>query len=151
MVIAFSESVGSIRSTDATLKVTALVAEDSADASRRMRGVKLTLHDNGGNDHVWLDESELAKAQCTASCWMPAHPQRIRCYGFVVGPDGSRMTLGAYGADGIRSTASTRFRGLFHALKRRFFGWVYASELAEIARRARHNANVKTRRPPGRR
>ena len=67
-----------------------------------MRGVKLSLQDNGGSDHVWLDESQLS-----ASCWMPAHPERILCPGFVVGPDGSRMTLGAYGA-----------------LNRGFSGWV---------------------------
>ena len=128
-VIAFSEPVGTIQSSDATLEVTAVVAESTADESRRLRGVKISLQDNGGIDHVWLDESQLSqtqgelaeiesgiadlerrdsapwRAQGTASCWMPARPERILCPGYLVGPDGSRMTLGAYGADGFEFPA----------------------------------------------
>lgn len=89
VVIAFSERVGGIESDDATLEVTALVAEDSADASRRMRGVKFSL---ANNDSPW-------RAHGTASCWMPERPERILCPGYVVGPDGSRMTMAAYGGD----------------------------------------------------
>ena len=94
-----------------------------------MRGVKLSLQDNGGSDHVWLDESQLAAAQGelaeiesgseelkwrdaapwrargTGRCWMPAHPERILCPGFLDGPDGSRLTLGAYGADSFEFPA----------------------------------------------
>ena len=129
VVLAYSESVGSIASSDATLEVTALVAEDTADVSRRMRGVKLSLQDNGGSDHLWLDVSQLAaaqgelaeiesgiadlkrsdsapwRAQGTGRCWMPAHPERILCPGFLVGPDGSRLTLGAYGSDSFEFPA----------------------------------------------
>ena len=63
VVISFSEPVGKIASRDATLEVTAIVAEDTADPSRRLRGVKISLQDNGGIDHVWLDESQLAQAR----------------------------------------------------------------------------------------
>lgn len=128
-MIAFSEPVGAIHGSDATLEVTAVVAESTADESRRICGVKISLQDNGGIDHVWLDESQLTqtqgelaeiesgiaelerrdsapwRAQGRASCWMPARPQRILCPGYLVGPDGSRMTLGVYGADGFEFPA----------------------------------------------
>lgn len=39
------------------------------------------------------------RVQGTASCWMPAHPQRILCPSYRVGPDWSGMTLGAHGPD----------------------------------------------------
>ncbi len=125
VAIEFSQAIGSIESTDAKVAVTALVASDTADASLRMRGVRLSMENNSGLEHVYLDESRLAsvqgdlddieggiaklpagtgapyRVQGTASCWMPAHPQRILCPGYRVGPDWSGMTLGAYGAGGF--------------------------------------------------
>lgn len=104
--------------------MTALIAADTADASRRMCSVKLSLADNSRLDQLYLDESLLPalledlagiesgipeleqgsapyRVEGTASCWMPAHPQRILCPGFRVGPDGSGLTLAAYGSDGF--------------------------------------------------
>lgn len=121
----FSQAIGSIESADANVEITALVASDTADASQRMRGVRLSMENNSGIDHVYLDESQLAsvqddladieggiaelkaaagapyRVQGTASCWMPAHPQRILCPSYRVGPDWSGMTLGAYGSNGF--------------------------------------------------
>lgn len=121
VAIEFSRSVGAIESSDARVEVTALVAADTADAARKMRGLKLSLADNAGLDQVYLDESMLAalqedlagieegipdlqdgsapyRVQGTASCWMPTHPQRILCPSYRIGPDWSGMTLGAYGS-----------------------------------------------------
>ena len=124
VAIEFSQAVGTIESSDARVEVTALVAADTADASIRMRGLKLSMTDNSALDHVYLDESLLAslqedlagidgdiaelesgsapyRIQGTASCWRPAHPQRILCPGYRIGPDWSGMTLGAYGSNGF--------------------------------------------------
>ena len=120
--IEFSQAIGTIESSDAKVEVTALVANDTADASQRMRGVRLSMKNSSGIDHVYVDESQLAsvqadladikggiaeltagqgapyRVQVTASCWMPAHPQRILCPSYRVGPDWSGITLGALGS-----------------------------------------------------
>ncbi len=82
----------------------------------RCAALKLSMADNSGLDQVYLDESLLAalqedlagiesgipelengsapyRVQGTASCWRPAHPQRILCPSYRVGPDWSGMTL----------------------------------------------------------
>jgi hypothetical protein len=43
--------------------------------------------------------------QGTASCWRPAHPQRILCPSYRVCPDRSGMTLAACGSDGFEFPA----------------------------------------------
>ena len=125
VVVEFSQVAGSIRSSDATVEVTAIVASDSADPSIRMRGISLSLQNNTGSDRVYLDESQLAAVQRdltqielgiprlkggtdapwrvegTASCWKPRQPQRILCPSYVVGPMGSRLALAAYGGKGF--------------------------------------------------
>ncbi len=98
------------------------------DAAKRIPGLKLSMTDNSGLDQVYLDESLLAalqedlagiesgipelengsapyRVQGTASCWMPAHPQRILCPSYRVGPDWSGLTLAAYGSDGFEFPA----------------------------------------------
>ncbi len=100
-----------IECSDARVEVTALVATDVADASSRMRALKLSLADHSGFDQVYLDESLLPalqedlagiesgipeleqgsapyRVQGTASGWRPAHPQRILCPSYRVGLTG---------------------------------------------------------------
>ena len=128
VAVEFSQAVGAIESEDARVEVTALVAADTADASKKMRGLKLSMTDNAGLDQVYLDESLLVtlqedlagieggipelensitpyRVQGTASCWMPARPQRILCPSYRVGPDWSGLMLSAYGSDGFEFPA----------------------------------------------
>ena len=125
VVIAFTQQVGTIESSDASVKISALIISDTANPSERMRGVRFTLESNAGLDHVFLDEAQLAalkgdladieagipelkanqdapyRVQGTGSCWMPARPVRIMCPSYRVGPDWSGLTLGAYGGPGF--------------------------------------------------
>ena len=55
-VVIASHEIGSLRSLDATAKVTVLAGADRADAARRMRGVRFELSSNGGTENVYLDE-----------------------------------------------------------------------------------------------
>lgn len=128
VTVEFSRVVGTIESSDASVEVTALVAADTTDASKRMRGLRLALADNSGLDQVFPDESLVAslqedlagieggipelesgsapyRVQGTAGCWRPTHPQRILCPSDRIGPDWSGMTLGAYDADGFEFPA----------------------------------------------
>ena len=128
VTIVFSQALGTIESSDARVEVTALVATDTADASKRMRGLRLSMTDNSRLEQVYLDESLLAtlredlagieggipelekasapyRVQGTASCWRPAHPQRILCPSYRIGPDWSGLTLGPYGSHGFEFPA----------------------------------------------
>jgi hypothetical protein len=118
--VLFTEHVGSIDSTDAKLKVTALVMDDVEHPAEKMRGVRFELENNTAQDQVYLDDTQLALAKRevatlepgaelmkknadapyrvmgTQSCWMPKRPQRILCPDFYMGPDHSGLRLGAY-------------------------------------------------------
>lgn len=121
VIVEREQWVGSIDSADATVSVTVLVGHDTADASRRMQGVRLTMQDNAGGDVAYLDHSQIASAlqdladveggkafmrteldapyrvMGTAACWMPKRPVRILCPSYRIGPDWSGLLLAAYG------------------------------------------------------
>jgi len=121
VVIVFTQQVGSIESSDASVKISALIISDTANPSEQMRGVRFTVASNAALDHVFLDEAQLAamkrdlvdieagipelkanqnapyQVQGTGSCWMPPRPVRIMCPSYRVGPDWSGLTLSAYG------------------------------------------------------
>jgi hypothetical protein len=125
VVVELDEPVGSIASTDANLEVAVLVATDTANPPERRRGLRLRLESNAGQDHLYLDEAEVAAAiedlagiedgitelkaqtsapwrvQGTARCWMPARPLRVLCPSYAAGPDGSGLWLSAYGGTGF--------------------------------------------------
>ena len=120
-MIVFTQQIGSIESSDASVRISALIISDTAHPSEQMRGVRFTLESNAGLDHVFQDEAQLAairgdlaeieagipelkanqnapyRVQGTASCWMPPRPVCIMCPSYRVGPDWSGLTLGAYG------------------------------------------------------
>jgi hypothetical protein len=120
-VVSFTQQIGAIDSSDSKAIVTALSVQDSASPSSQMRGVRIDLENNGGADHVYLDESQLTtllqelagieagisrlvnesnapyRVQGTASCWMPDPAFRILCPSYRVGPDWSGFTLAAFG------------------------------------------------------
>ncbi|MFZ2508070.1 MAG: hypothetical protein WAW79_06340 [Steroidobacteraceae bacterium] len=86
-----------------------------------MSGVRFTLTNNTAVEQLHLDRAQLGAAmadlaqieeaipelqagpeapyrvQGTAACWRPAHPIRILCPSYRVGPDWSGMTVAAYG------------------------------------------------------
>lgn len=116
-----SKEMGSIVSSDAKMKLFALVVEVEKDAASRMKGVRLDLEDNSAYDHVYLDETQLAstrremalmkmgmemavdlgdapyRVQGTATCWMPRTPLRILCPHYRTGVDGPALGMSAYG------------------------------------------------------
>lgn len=122
VIVELEQWIGTLDSRDAKVSVTVIVAYDSAKTARRMSGVRLTLEDNGGSDSVYVEESvfpalrrDLAdvaslatrmkseddhtpwRVSGTASCWMPKQPERILCPSYRIGPEGSGLTLAAYG------------------------------------------------------
>lgn len=125
MVVEFTQSIGTLTGTDATVEVVALVAHDTAQPGERMRGVRMTMENNTGREQVYLDDAELAAAknelaeieggvaereaepgapyrvQGTARCWRPERPMRILCPSYRVGPDGSGLGLGVLGGSGF--------------------------------------------------
>jgi hypothetical protein len=125
VVLDLAEEVGSLRSSDATVAVAAVIATDTARPGERMKGVRFVLENNTGADQVYLDETQLAlliddlagidggipelktgggapiRVQGTGACWMPARPMRILCPSYRVGPDWTGMHLAAYGSQGF--------------------------------------------------
>jgi hypothetical protein len=124
VVLELVEEIGSIRSSDTTLLVAAVIASDTARPGERMQGVHWVMENNTGSDQVYLDESQLASllrelagiergryklepgdspyhVQGTASCWMPKQPMRILCSSYRIGPDWAGLMLGAFGGGGF--------------------------------------------------
>lgn len=123
--IVHARPVGTMASTDARLRVTALVVRDSADPAQELRGLEFRLENNSTQDRVYLDRTQLAallldldgiesgipelesgtgapyRVQGTASCWRPSRLIRILCPSYAVGPDGAGLGLGAYGGPGF--------------------------------------------------
>lgn len=120
-VVSFTHRIGVIESSDAKATVIALIIDNSASPTNKMRGVRIDLEDNGGMDHVYLDESQFDellrdlagieanisrleneggapyRVHGTGSCWMPDPAFRILCPSYRVGPDWSGFTLAAFG------------------------------------------------------
>ena len=120
-LVTFSKEVGSIRSSDASVSVTALEIEDSGDPDLHMGGVRFDLESNGGTDFVLMDYgqlmalhedivimgmgmSELDQSSLTpyrilgtARCRMPDPAIRILCPSYRVGPDWKGLVLSVYG------------------------------------------------------
>jgi hypothetical protein len=121
VIVEFTQSIGTLRSTDATVEIVALVAHDTAQPGERMQGVRLTLENNTAVEHLYLDAGQLAAAktdlagieggiaelkagsdapyavQGTGRCWMPERPMRILCPSYRVGPDGMGLGLAVWG------------------------------------------------------
>lgn len=122
--VAVSHEVGSLVSVDATVKVTVLLATARTDETRRMRGVRFDLSNNGGTERIYLDERELAKLKMevalmerfnnieraptagltgatqvhgTESCWMPNPERRILCPEIKAGADWNGIRLWTFG------------------------------------------------------
>jgi hypothetical protein len=124
VVLELAEEVGTLRSTDATVAVAAVIATDRARPGEQMKGARFSLENNGGADLIYLGEAEIQallkdladiergipnlkadrdapwRVQGTASCWMPAEPRRILCPNYHVGPEGSGFGLAPYGSSG---------------------------------------------------
>ena len=125
-VVVATRETGSLRSLDATAKVTVLVAADRADSARRMRGVRFELRSNAGTDNVYLDERQLERlnnelslmdrfkdpqfgddqhrargtvVQGTESCWMPNPVLRILCPELQSAPSWSGLRLWTFEGD----------------------------------------------------
>lgn len=125
VVVEFTQSIGTLGSTDAMAEVIALVAHDTAQPGERMRGVRLTMGNNAALEQVYLDAGELAAAkselaeieagvaeleseagapyrvQGTARCWRPERPMRILCPSYHGSPDGMGLGLGVLGGSGF--------------------------------------------------
>lgn len=122
VIVDLEQWIGTLDSRDAKVSVTVITAYDSAETSRRMRGVRLTMEDNGGSDSVYVEESAFAalrrdladvaaqrpslksndlnavwRVAGTAGCWMPRQPRRILCPSYRIGPEGGGLMLAAYG------------------------------------------------------
>jgi hypothetical protein len=122
VIVELEQWIGALDSRDAKVSVTVIVAYDSAETARRMRGERLTMEDNGGSESVHVEESafpalrrDLAdvasfatrmkseddhtpwRVSGTVSCWMPRQPERILCPSYRIGPEGSGLMLAAYG------------------------------------------------------
>ena len=119
--VRFVKHVGSIHSSDAIVRVAALIVEDIGQSASQMRGVRLALQNNTTADQVYLDEAQLTsvkkalavieqgipalergdgspyRVQGTESCWTPDAPVRILCPDYYIGPDGSALRLRASG------------------------------------------------------
>lgn len=118
--VQFTQQVGAIDSSDAKVKVTALVVDDIEHPTEQMRGVRFDLENNSARDQVYLDEGQLGVVRRqlggmekglrfmdrdaapynvfgTQSCWMQKRPLRILCPDYYAGPDHSGLRLRSYG------------------------------------------------------
>ncbi|MGQ0429912.1 MAG: hypothetical protein ACT4UQ_08275 [Gammaproteobacteria bacterium] len=130
VIVELEQWIDTLDSSDAKVSVTALVAFRGAEPKQRMRGVRLTMEDNGGSDSVHLEESELPalkrdladvesgrthlksgaedapwRVAGTGRCWMPERPVRILCLSYRIGPEGSGLVLAVYGGRGFEFPA----------------------------------------------
>lgn len=124
VVLDLAEEVGSLRSTDASVAIAAVIASDTGRPGVRMRGLRFVMENNTGTDRAYLDETQLAallddlagietgipeleaggspyRVQGTGACWMPARPMRILCPSYRIGPDWTGLTLAVYGGRGF--------------------------------------------------
>ena len=124
VVLDFAEEVGSLRSSDASVVVAAIIASDTGRPGERMQGVRFAMENNTGTAQVYLDETQLSqliedltgidegipelesggapyRVQGTGACWMPARPMRILCPSYRIGPDWAGMTLATFGGRGF--------------------------------------------------
>ena len=116
--ITLEHEVGSLEAADVTMRVNALVVDDSA--AQRMGGVRIDFEGRGIEDHVYLDQEQATtlrrelgwieesvpelrasrsaqyRVEGTQSCWMPSPPTRILCPEYYVGPDKATFRAGAY-------------------------------------------------------
>ena len=124
VVLDLAEEVGSLKSSDASVTVAAVIASDTARPGEQMKGARFSLENNAGADLIYLGEAEIRallkdladiergipelkagdgapwRVQGTASCWMPAEPRRILCPNYHVGPEGSGFGLAPFGSNG---------------------------------------------------
>lgn len=124
VVLDLAEDVGSLRSTDASVAVAAVIASDTGRPGERMPGLRFVMENNTGSDQAYLDETQLAallddlsgietgipelesgsspyRVQGTGACWMPERPLRILCPSYRIGPDWAGLTLSVYGGRGF--------------------------------------------------
>jgi hypothetical protein len=124
VVLELVEETGSVRSSDATLVVAAVIASDTGRPGVHMQGLRFVMENNTGFDQAFLDEAQLAallddlsgietgipelesgqspyRVQGTGACWMPARPMRILCPSYRIGPDWAGVTLAVYGGRGF--------------------------------------------------
>jgi hypothetical protein len=124
VVLDFAENVGSLRSTDASVVVAAVIASDTGRPGEWMLGLRFLMKNNTGSDRAYLDETQLAalldelsgietgipelqsanspyRVQGTGACWMPARPMRILCPSHRIGLDWAGLTLAVYGGRGF--------------------------------------------------
>lgn len=112
--------VGKLESSDALLKVTALVLVNDGHQVGEMRGVRFVLQNNVGTDVIYLDLAQIDRlrrdlkgletgrasfeehgdaapyrVQGTESCWLPESTARIMCPSVYTFPNGSGLSLHA--------------------------------------------------------
>ena len=124
VMLDLAEDLGSLRSTDASVAVAAVIASDTGRPGERMQGLRFLMENNTGSDQAYLDETQLAallddlsgietgipelesgnspyRVQGTGACWMPERPMRILCPSYRIGPDWAGLTLAVYGGRGF--------------------------------------------------
>lgn len=125
------EEIGSIRSSDGILIVTAMAVASRSRPGERMSGIRVRLEDNSGFDEGYVaadelnavladldaldsDRSLLAdglgapySVQGTEACWMPDPVTRRLCPGYGIGPAWEGLTISIYGGKGFRFPAYT--------------------------------------------
>jgi hypothetical protein len=104
-VLDLAEDVASLRSSDASVAIAAVVASDTGRPGVRMQGLRFVMENStkleaGGSPY---------RVQGTGACWMPALPMRILCPSYRIGPDWARLTLAVYaGRPSSRRSSATQ-------------------------------------------